>query len=154
MTRHLSHSHLLSLGLNNNVVYFLKMTVKNVFLQLLMSSWTHWGSVIRVFNESWWPAKFASYFTWTRRLLFFGNYPTLNRVFMCCQRIKNAKINDVCVLFRHSNFCSKMLEMYSERARFKNFSRNSHLCCNFFPSPPPPKTSYLLKILLKTLIML
>ena len=154
LTRHLSHSHLLSMGLNNNVVYFLKMMVKKVFLQLLMSSWTHWGSVIRVFNKSWWPAKFASYFTWTRRLLFCGNYPSLNRVFMCCHWIKKPKFNDVCVLFKQSNFYSKKLEMYSERPRFQNFSRNLHPCCEFFPSPPTPKLSYLLKILLKTLIML
>ena len=46
----------------------------------------------RVFNKSWWLAKFAGYFTWTRRLLFFGNYPSLNRVFMCCNRIKKSKL--------------------------------------------------------------
>ena len=30
----------------------------------------------RVFNKSWRSAKFSSYFTWTHRPLFFGNYPS------------------------------------------------------------------------------
>ena len=31
-------------------------------------------------------------FTWTRRLLFFGNYPSLNRVFTRCNRIKKSEL--------------------------------------------------------------
>ena len=31
--------------------------------------------------------------------------------------------NDVCVLFKHSNFCSKILEMQSKRPRLQNVSR-------------------------------
>ena len=29
----------------------------------------------RVLNKSQWPTKFADYFMWTHRLLFFGKYP-------------------------------------------------------------------------------
>ena len=35
---------------------------------------------------------------------------------------KNKKINDVNVLFKLSNFCSRMLEMCCKRSRFHNFS--------------------------------
>ena len=31
---------------------------------------------VRVFNRSWQMTKFTGYFTWTRGLLFFGNYPS------------------------------------------------------------------------------
>ena len=75
----------------------------------------------RAFNKSQWLAKFSGYIS---LLLFFGNYPSLNAVFMCCHRVKKPKFNDVCVLFKHSNFCSRMLEMHSKRPRFPNFSRN------------------------------
>ena len=34
---------------------------------------------------------------------------------------KKPKFNDACVLFKHSNFCSRMLEMHSKRPRFQNF---------------------------------
>ena len=34
-----------------------------------------------------------------------------------------SKFNDVYLLFKHSNFCSRMLEMHSKRPRFQNFSR-------------------------------
>ena len=33
------------------------------------------------------------------------------------------KFNDVCVLFKHSNFCSRMLEMHSKRPSFQFFSQ-------------------------------
>ena len=56
----------------------------------------------RVLNKSRWLVKFAGYFTGTCHLLFFGNYPSLNRVFMCCYWIKRPKFNDVCVLFKQS----------------------------------------------------
>lgn len=36
--------------------------------------------------------NFAGYFTWTGHLLFFGNYPRLNIVFVCCQWIKNQNV--------------------------------------------------------------
>ena len=96
----------------------------------------------------------ASFFTWTYCLLFVGNYPSLNTVYMCCHLIKKAKLNDVCVPFKHSNIWSKMLDMYSERPRFQNFSRNSHLRCKVFLLHILQSFCYLLKILLKTLIML
>ena len=79
------------------------------------------GTYVRVFNKSQWPAKFAGYFTQTRRLLFFGNYPSLNRVFMCCQWIKKPKLHDVCVLFKHSHFCFRILEMHPRGPDVKVF---------------------------------
>ena len=75
----------------------------------------------RAFNKSQWLAKFAAYIS---LLLFFGNHPSLHAVFMCCHWVKKPKFNDLCVLFKHSNFCSRMLEMHSKRPRFQNFSRN------------------------------
>lgn len=78
----------------------------------------------RAFNKSQWLAKFAAYIS---LLLFFGNHPSLHAVFMCCHWVKKPKFNDLCVLFKHSNFCSRMLEMHSKRPRFQNFSRNLQL---------------------------
>ena len=60
-------------------------------------------------------------------------------------------IKDVCVLFKHSHFCFRMLEMHSKRLRFQNFSRNSRLCREFFHSPSTLNFCHLLKILWKTL---
>ena len=40
---------------------------------------------------------------------------------------KEPKFYDVCVLFKHSNLCSRMLEMHSERPRFQNFSKGHFL---------------------------
>ena len=45
---------------------------------------------------------------------------------MCCHWLRKPKFNDVCVLFKHSNFCSRMLEMHSKRPKFENFFRNLH----------------------------
>ena len=36
----------------------------------------------RVFKKSLWPAKFISYFTWTHRLFFFGNYPSFYKLIL------------------------------------------------------------------------
>ena len=58
---------------------------------------------------------------------------------MCCHRIINPKFNDVCVLFKHSNFCSRMLEMHSMHP---NFSRNSYLQVT-----PLPQVCFLLHLL-------
>ena len=90
---------------------------------------------------------------WTCRLLFFGNYPSLNRVCMCCHWIKKPKFNDVCVLFKHSNFFSRMLEIHSKRPKFQNFfPGNSRLCGEFvFLLHLLQSFCHLLKILLKTL---
>ena len=66
------------------------------------------------------------------------------------------EFNDVCVLFKHSNFCSRMLEMHSEKPSFQNFLRghetnrtplvthtfSAHKSClwhEFFPSLPTQK---------------
>ena len=42
--------------------------------------------------------------------------------------IKKPKFNNVCVLFKNSNFCSRMLEMYSKMPRFHKFSRGGGVC--------------------------
>ena len=50
--------------------------------------------------------------------------PGWNRVFVCFYWIKKPKFNDVCVLFKHSNFCSIMVEMHSaKRPRFQTFQK-------------------------------
>ena len=77
--------------------------------------------MIRVLNKSQRRAKFTSFFTWTRCLLFFENYPPPP---------PNQSQNDVCVLFKHSNFHSTMLEMHSKRPRSQNFSEGHA------PGPP------------------
>ena len=122
------------------------------------------GTYVRVFNKSQWPAKFTGYFTWTHCLLFFGNYPTLNRVFMCCQWIKKPKLNDVCLLFKHSHFCFRMLEMHPRGPDFKVFPESPTFIASFsfltyskafatylkfywkpctYPPPYPPKRASL-----------
>ena len=108
------------------------------------------GTYVRVFNKSQWPAKFAGYFTQTRRLLFFGNYPSLNRVFMCCQWIKKPKLHDVCVLFKHS-FLLQNSGNASKRSRCQSFSRKSHLYRKSFLPHRLQSFCHLLEIFLKTL---
>ena len=76
--------------------------------------------------------EFSGDFTWTRRLLFFGNYPDFKRAFMFCHWIKEPKVNDVCVLFKQYNFCSRIPEMHSKMPRFQTFPRNSRFCRVFF----------------------
>ena len=83
---------------------------------------------IRVFSKSWWSAKFAGYIMWTSCLLFFRNYPSLNRVFMCCRWLKKPKFNDVCVLSKHSNFAPECWKCILRGSGFK-----------IFPSLPTPK---------------
>ena len=83
---------------------------------------------IRVFNKSWWSAKFAGYIMWTSCLLFFRNYPSLNRVFMCCRWLKKPKFNNVCVLSKHSNFAPECWKCILRGSGFK-----------IFPSLPTPK---------------
>ena len=76
--------------------------------------------------------------------------PGLNRLFMCCHWITKPKFNKVCILFKHSNFCSRMLEMHSaypKRPRFQTFSRNSRLCREFFLLHLLQSFCHLLKIL-------
>ena len=83
---------------------------------------------IRVFSKSWWSAKFAGYIMWTSCLLFFRNYPSLNRVFMCCCWLKKPKFNNVCVLSKHSNFAPECWKCILRGPGFK-----------IFPSLPTPK---------------
>ena len=57
-----------------------------------------------------------------------------NIVFMCCYWIKKLKFNDICVLSKNSNFCSRMLEMHVwSEAQISNFFLGGML-----PDPPPP----------------
>ena len=44
-----------------------------------------------------------------------------NWVFMCCRWVKKPKFSDVYVLFKHSNFCSRILQMHSKWSRFQHF---------------------------------
>ena len=80
------------------------------------------------------------------------------KVFMFCHRIKKPKFNDVCVLFKQSNFCSRMLEMYFKKPRFQNFSKlapsalaSCTFATSFFLLHLLRSICHLLKILLKTL---
>ena len=41
---------------------------------------------------------------------------------------KKPKLNDVCVPFKNSNFCSRMLKMYSKRSRFQKFPGGGGAC--------------------------
>ena len=50
------------------------------------------------------------------------------------------KFNDFCVLFKHSNFCFRKLEIHSKRPRYENFSRSLLVTRVFFPSPPTLKS--------------
>ena len=68
--------------------------------------------VARFLNQSQWPAKFTSYFMWTLPTFLWKYYP-----------LEKLEFNDVHVLFKHSKFCSRMLEMHSEKPSFQNFSR-------------------------------
>ena len=45
------------------------------------------------------------------------------------------KFNNVCVLFKTSKFCSRILKMYSTRPRFQNYLTKS--CKHFLPLPTP-----------------
>ena len=66
----------------------------------------------RVLNKSWQPVKFADYFTWTCRLIFFGNYSP-----------KKPKYHDVYLLFKHSNFASECWKCTLRGPVFKVFPR-------------------------------
>ena len=95
----------------------------------------------RVFNKSWSPMKFAGYLTWTRHMLFLGNYPSLNRVFMCCHWIKEPKFNDVCALSNTLIFAPECWTCIIRGPDFKIFpeAHKLHLCYKFFRSPLTPK---------------
>ena len=58
----------------------------------------------RVFNKSRWPAKFAAISH--EQAAYFSLEIT---------RFKKSIV--ICVLFKHFNFCSRMLEMHSKRPR-------------------------------------
>ena len=97
-----------------------KRYLTNKVVNKLEGMKTSSGDSVRVFNMSRWPAKFAGYFTWTRHLP-----SSFKRVFMYWHWKNKPKFNNVCVLCKHSIFCSRLLKMHSKRPRFQNFSRNS-----------------------------
>ena len=108
-----------------------------------------------VFNESRWPAKLAGYFTKTNLLLFFGNFPSLSSwVLTSCHwiKVKKPKFSDVCFLSKHSNFCSRMLEMHCKRPRLQFFfSETCAFAMSFFFLHQ--SFCHLPKILLKTIMV-
>ena len=55
---------------------------------------------------------------------------------MCCQRIKKPKFNDVCVLFKHSTFCSGYWKCILRGQDFK-----------LFPGGHAPRPPFLLHLL-------
>ena len=59
-----------------------------------------------------------------------GNYPSLNRVFMCCHWIKEPKFNDVCVLSNTLIFAPECWDCIIRGPDFKIFpeAHKSHLC--------------------------
>ena len=89
----------------------------------------------RVFNKSGQPAKFASYFMSTFRLLFFGNYPP-----------QKPEFNVVFVPFKHSpSFAPQCCKCTLKGPDFKNFPPPSISClwhsqdASLFPFLPTPK---------------
>ena len=54
---------------------------------------------------------------------------------ICCHWIRKPKFNNVCILFKTSKFCSRMLKMYSKRLRFQNHPTKR--CKHFLPLPTP-----------------
>ena len=55
------------------------------------------------------------------------NEHTKNRAFLSYRWIKRPKFNHVYVLFKHPNFCSRMLEMHSMRPTSRNKAINCSL---------------------------
>ena len=91
---------------------------------------------------------------WTLRLLFFGNYPSLNRVFMCCHCIKSHNLMTSVSCSNTLTFAPECWKYILRSPDFNFFSRNSR---PETPSSLCPPThlflfSHLLKILLKTLL--
>ena len=91
----------------------------------------------RVFNKSWQPAKFASYFMSTLHLLFFGNYPPPPQ---------KPEFNVVFVLFKHSpSFAPQCCKCALKGPDLKNFPPPSISCLwhsqgvSLFPFLPTPK---------------
>ena len=58
---------------------------------------------------------------------------------MCCSWMKKLKFNDVHVLFKNSNFCSRVFEMHSNSTRFPFFPTDMPLDPSFFLSLPSSK---------------
>ena len=69
---------------------------------------------------------------------------------ICCHWIRKPKFNNVCVLFKTSKFCSRMLKMYSKGPDFKTALQK--LGARIFCLCLLQRFCHLLKTLLKTLI--
>ena len=87
-------------------------------------------SLYRVLNKSQQLAKFASYFMWTRRLLFFGNYPP--------------KSQNLMMLWIFAPECWKCTQRVPDFQIFPGgmppnpLVTRSFSAREFFPSPPTP----------------
>ena len=94
-------------------------------------------SLYRALNKSQQLAKFASYFMWTRRLLFFGNYPPKRQNLMmsvfCSNTLIFAPECWKCTL-RGPDFQIFPGGMPPDPLVTRSFS-----ACKFFPSPPTAK---------------
>ena len=66
--------------------------VLKTFIKRKMNILSFYCYEARVLNGSWQPANFAGYFTWTRHLLFFGNYPQKSQNLMMSVFCSNALI--------------------------------------------------------------
>ena len=124
--------------------------LKNVHVQRNPPCSQTWWPYRRIFNKSWWPAKFTGYFVWTRHLLL----PKYYKIFMSCQ--KNLMMSVVCwntVIFAPE--CWKYIlrgpvfKFFPEAFAFS--ARKLHLCRTFFLLHLLQSFYHLLKILLKTL---
>ena len=106
----------------------------------------------RVFNKSHWRAKFAGYFMLTYSLLFVGNYPSFNKVFMCS--VTEEKRQNLMM----SVFCSNTLILAPECCKcilrgpdFKIFPETCDFTTSFLLLHLLQSLCHLLKILVKTL---
>ena len=83
---------------------------------------SQWLKIRQLFQANWLPSFLWKKFKPEKKL----NY----NIFMCCHWIKKPKFNNVCVLFKHSDFCLRMMEMHFKGPRCHYFS-GGHV-----PGPP------------------
>ena len=84
---------------------------------------THTGQLFHRFGEEgaqMFKKVYSLYSAFCTQPAFYMNSPP---TFLWKLPPKKPKFNDVCILFKHSNFCSRVLEMHSKRPRFQNFSK-------------------------------
>ena len=112
-----------------------KLQVRQIYVNLFF---------YRVLNKSQWPPKFAGYFTWTRHLFFFGNYPPKGQKLMMSVFCANTLIAPECweCNLRGPDFKIFLVGMCMPLDPLVTCAfgaRKSHLWHKFFPSPTPPK---------------